>query len=196
MAKRPPFYHIPGGGPPHPVRDAQIKALTQTSAKGQTAARPAIAPILTAAPAASFTASAPLRLANGVLTLAAASGAQGGYLIQSDWIAFSAKEPALGSPTLDGQALVSTMAGARSWASFPVVPSFADSEVPVGLVNGVNTVFTLAHAPLAGSAHVYVGASATALQRLAPSQYRVIGTALTYTTAPLTGAALLVDYRY
>ncbi|BDI33332.1 hypothetical protein CCAX7_53830 [Capsulimonas corticalis] len=198
MAKRPPFYHIPGGGPPSPLRDAQIKALTPSPSKAAAAGagRPAIAPILTSAPAPSFTAQAPLRLENGALILAPASGARGGYLIQSDWIQFNAKEPPLGNPAANGQALVSTTAGARSWVTLPIVPSFADSEAPAGVINGANTSFTLAHAPSAGSVHVYSGATPSSMQRLSPSQYSVSGATLTFTAAPATGTALLVDYRY
>jgi hypothetical protein len=197
MAKRPPFYHIPGGGPPSPLRDAQIKQLTPKTPAAATTTRPAITPIIPAAvAAASYTASAPLQLIGPAFSLPAATGAGAGYLTQSDWMAFSAKEPALGNPGASGQVLASTIAGARSWVSLPIVPSFADSETPAGTINGTNAAFTLAHSPAAGSIHVYKGASTTTLQRLAPSAYSVAGSTLTFTTAPATGSVLLVDYRY
>ena len=196
MAKRPPFYHIPGGGPPHPVRDAQIKALTPGAAKAPAAARASAIPVTANVSAASFAAQPPLTLAGGALTIAAASGARDGYLAQSDWIEFDAKEPSLGSPALSGLVLASTTDGVRSWAALPAVPSFADSETPVGTINGANAAFTVAHAPATGSLRVYKGASATTLQRLAPSQYSVSGTTLTLAAAPVTGSSLLVDYRY
>jgi hypothetical protein len=80
--------------------------------------------------------------------------------------------------------------------AFPAFPSFADSETPTGTVNGVNTVFTLAHTPTAGSIHVHTGASTSTFQRLAPALYTVAGATLTFVTAPAAGTVILVDYRY
>ena len=175
----------------------QVSRLARRPGASATAATPARTVIVHSPSAGgSIDAVDPLVYEDGAISLPSADAATDGYLTAPDWTAFAAKEPSLGFPAADGQALVSTAAGIRSWAALPTVPSFADSETPAGTVNGTNAVFTLAHAPLTGSTRVYKGASPATLQRLAPSQYSVTGSTLTFTAAPATGSALLIDYRY
>lgn len=68
--------------------------------------------------------------------------------------------------------------------------TFADGEVPTGAVNGINTVFTLAHAPRANSLHLYLAGL-----RVSPALYGVSTDTITFGVAPVTGL-LLADYRY
>lgn len=67
-----------------------------------------------------------------------------------------------------------------------------DDETPSGTINGVNKVFTLAHSPdPVGSVKVFLNG---ARQRVT-EDYTISGNTITFTTAPLTGSILLVDYR-
>jgi hypothetical protein len=75
-------------------------------------------------------------------------------------------------------------------------PVIVDNETPTGAINSSNTAYTLAHSPLAGSVAVYLGATATTLNRLAETAFSVTGTTLTMGTAPATGSILRVSYRY
>lgn len=140
-----------------------------------------------------FAASPPLQYDGAIVFIPEADAGSNGYLSAADWTAFDAKEPALGAPDTDGQILASTVAQARSWIS---LPTFVDAETPVGTINGTNTIFTLANAPTPNSLHVYLGASPSALQRLASTQYSVTGSTLTFNVAPAIGSTLLIDYRY
>lgn len=84
----------------------------------------------------------------------------------------------------DGQhATWETNAGGGNW-------SF--KEVPTGLVNGSNTTYTIAHTPDSGAEHVYRNG---VLQK-ATDDYTISGTTIAFTTAPETGDALAVTYKY
>ena len=68
-----------------------------------------------------------------------------------------------------------------------------DEEVPAGIINGVNTTFTLAHTPIAGTLHLFKSGL-----RLYGSgnDYTLVGDTTTMTFAPRVGSILLADYRY
>ena len=71
--------------------------------------------------------------------------------------------------------------------------NFVDKEIPSGSINGSNTAFTLANAPISGSEHVYLNGM---LQESgAGNDYTISGTAITMLSAPLTGEKLRVTYR-
>lgn len=69
--------------------------------------------------------------------------------------------------------------------------TFVNNEVPTGLVNGSNQVFTLAHSPAAGSATVYWNG----VLQTPTTQYSISGNTITFVTAPTSGG-ILVNYRY
>lgn len=70
---------------------------------------------------------------------------------------------------------------------------FSDSETPVGTINGVNTAFTLAHAPNpALSLLLFVNKTL----QIQGTDYTVSGASLTMTVAPPGGATFLGWYRY
>jgi len=68
-----------------------------------------------------------------------------------------------------------------------------DKEIPTGLINGVNTVFTMAFAPIVGSEHIY--RNGILQESGAGNDYTISGATITYLTAPLTGDKLRVTYR-
>ena len=76
-----------------------------------------------------------------------------------------------------------------------LTPNFVDSEVPQGLVNGVNTVFALSFAP---SPAASVQLIRNGLQLVAGVDYLVTGNTVTFfiTSVPLTGDQLTASYRY
>lgn len=66
-----------------------------------------------------------------------------------------------------------------------------ENEVPTGSVNDVNTNFTLANTPIAGSVKVFLNG----LRMKPTTDYTVSGTTITFLIAPTTGDTILCDYR-
>lgn len=73
------------------------------------------------------------------------------------------------------------------------VINFADAEIPVGTVDGVNVTFSLSAIPNPGSSlKVYMNGL-----RLDPIiDYGLTGSVLVFVTAPIPGDIWFVDYRY
>lgn len=78
-------------------------------------------------------------------------------------------------------------------STFVLSTSFVNKEIPTGLINGVNTTFTLANTPIAGSEHIY--RNGVLQESGAGNDYTISGATITYLTAPLTGDKLRVTYR-
>jgi hypothetical protein len=70
--------------------------------------------------------------------------------------------------------------------------SFADNETPSGLVNSSNTVFTLAHTPVAGSLLLF----RNGVLQVVGTNYTLVGGTITFTSAPSTGNTIRGSYRY
>ncbi len=69
---------------------------------------------------------------------------------------------------------------------------FVENEVPVGTINGSNTVFTLAGTPNPStSLEVTMNGSEFSVTE----DFTISGDTLTYVTAPPTGSIHKVDYR-
>jgi hypothetical protein len=64
-------------------------------------------------------------------------------------------------------------------------------EVPTGLINNSNTIYTLANEPIAGSEHVYLNGI---LQADGGNDYSISGDTITFTKAPKTNNKLVVSY--
>lgn len=74
------------------------------------------------------------------------------------------------------------------------VPNFADNETPTGLINDVNTIYTLTNAPNpAASLCLYLNGI---LQKAGGVDYTLVGNTITYVSAPQTGDTHLASYRY
>lgn len=82
--------------------------------------------------------------------------------------------------------------GGGGFSKIHMESKFIDDETPSGLVNNVNTIFTLAHHPNPESSlKVFVNG-----QRMRITEdYTLSGNTVTFLTAPPTGSILLVDYR-
>lgn len=74
----------------------------------------------------------------------------------------------------------------------PTQTQFADKEVPSGLINSINTSYTLANTPTTGSDHVFLNG----ILQDDSSDYSITGAVITFTIAPKTGDKLVVTYRY
>jgi len=69
--------------------------------------------------------------------------------------------------------------------------SFA-AETPVGLINGLNTSYTISNVPITGSLLVFLNGR----RQKAGVDYNISGTTITMTSAPLPAAELEVNYAY
>jgi hypothetical protein len=69
---------------------------------------------------------------------------------------------------------------------------FVFRETPAGAINGVNTTFTMANTPIAGTEQLFQ--NGLLLQPLAGNDYTISGATITMLTAPPTGDKLLVTY--
>ena len=70
--------------------------------------------------------------------------------------------------------------------------AFITREIPSGLVNGSNRVYTLANVVVAGSEQVYL--NGLLQDPGASDSYIIAGTTITFNTAPLTGDEIHVSY--
>ena len=109
----------------------------------------------------------------------------------------------LASPALTGVPTAPTAAPATNTtqlattafvqAAIPAALNFADMETPAGTLDGVNKVFTLAHAPNpAASLQLFNGL----MQQAGGNDYTLAGNTITFTAAPTVGSTLLAWYRY
>jgi hypothetical protein len=73
--------------------------------------------------------------------------------------------------------------------------SFSDSEIPTGLVNGINAAFTLAEAPSPAASLTLFRNGLLIRQGV---DYQITGNAITFFSAsiPQTGDLLIADYRF
>lgn len=72
--------------------------------------------------------------------------------------------------------------------------NFADAEVPAGTIDGVNTTFTLAHAPNP-AASLQLDNNGVVLKG-GGVDYTLLGLTITFTTAPAIDDSLLSWYRF
>ena len=103
-----------------------------------------------------------------------------------------ASESTRGIRTLPDEA--GQLSGAESnWVIAEVaVGRFKHDETPTGAVNGSNTSFTTANAPVAGTLIVYEGGA----RKLLTTDFTLSGSTITFTYAPPQGSYVRVDYRY
>jgi hypothetical protein len=66
-------------------------------------------------------------------------------------------------------------------------------EIPLGAIDGINTVFTLTHSPLSGTEHVYYNG---ALQEADGQDYTISGSLISFNVPPEVGTKLRVTYNY
>jgi hypothetical protein len=74
-------------------------------------------------------------------------------------------------------------------------PNFADAETPSGTIDGVNTTFTLAHAPSPAASLILVMNGIT-LREGGGNDYTLSTSTITMASAPETGTILICWYRY
>jgi hypothetical protein len=70
------------------------------------------------------------------------------------------------------------------------VANFVIGETPAGAINGSNTIFTLANAPVSGKEILYLNG----IRQKRTSDYTISGTTITFAIAPLSGDEILSDY--
>jgi hypothetical protein len=99
-------------------------------------------------------------------------------------------------PSQVGQSgkVLTTNGSQLSWIATSGAVNFADDEVPSGTVNGVNTIFTLAHTPTAGTLLLFL--NGVKQKAGVGNHYTISGATITFVTAPETGDDLSAYYRY
>jgi hypothetical protein len=95
---------------------------------------------------------------------------------------------------LDNSTKLATTAYVATAVASVTPPNFADNEIVGGTPNGVLVTFTLAHAPVNSSQHLFL--NGVFQQPLAGNDYTISGLTITMLAAPLTGDKLLANYRY
>lgn len=88
----------------------------------------------------------------------------------------------------NGTAISAAVAG----TDYMAPANFVVRETPSGAVNGVNTTFTLANTPIAGTEQVYL--NGILQEPGAGNDYTISGLTITYLAAPLTNDKLRVTY--
>jgi len=71
---------------------------------------------------------------------------------------------------------------------------FISKEIPYGAVDGVNTTFTLEHAPTPGSEHLYL--NGLLVEEGADTDYFISGSTITFSEPLLAGMQLQCTYHY
>lgn len=66
------------------------------------------------------------------------------------------------------------------------------TEIPSGTINGSNTTFSIAHAPLTNTESLYV--NGVYQQKI--SDYTLSGVTITFIAAPVVGDKLTITYQY
>ena len=75
-----------------------------------------------------------------------------------------------------------------------IAEKFADNEIPVGAVNGVNAIFAIDYSPSpTSSLDVFVNGMHMSQ---GGEDYTLDGTTITFVNAPATGSIIRVFYRY
>jgi len=75
--------------------------------------------------------------------------------------------------------------------------NFADGEVPVGAIDGFNSVFTLVNAPgPVASLQLFCGIPPLTYIMKNGVDYTVLGNQITFTSPPLIGSEIVAWYRY
>lgn len=97
----------------------------------------------------------------------------------------AAVEGELGTAVTNLQNQIATSTGATG--------TFIDEEVPTGVIDGTNKVFTLANVPKAGSQKVYL--NGIRLRAGAGNDYTIADKVITFVDAPVVNDTIVVDYR-
>jgi len=70
---------------------------------------------------------------------------------------------------------------------------FVDKEIPSGLVNGINTVFTLSNIPIINSEHIYL--NGLLQESGVTNDYTISGNTITFVLPPLPNMKIICSYR-
>jgi hypothetical protein len=76
--------------------------------------------------------------------------------------------------------------------------TYGDAEVPVGVVDGINTIYTLLKAPFpANSLQLFenIGGAGQFNLQVSPTNYTIVGNTITYVVAPIIGTLHKAWYR-
>lgn len=110
---------------------------------------------------------------------------EGSTFADSIWLCTSNQGGTLGTTPITFQQIPTSPGLSNS--------NFVDKEIPTGAINGLNTSFTLASTPVAGSEHGYL--NGLLLEAGAGNDYTISGATITMSVAPLTGEKLRFSYR-
>lgn len=134
----------------------------------------------------------------------------GSFLVDGSILSLGPEEPSTGSPEartqpavlgsyqvivagipVAGKALVATSATTADWQSTGGTITFIENEIPAGVINGTNKIFTLVNLPASNSLKLYLNG----LRQSITIDYTIAGQTITFVTAPNVPGKMLADYR-
>ena len=94
---------------------------------------------------------------------------------------------------LDGTSLSKSASGLKADASIvQYVANYVTREIPAGLIDGINAVFTLANTPVVGTEMIFLNGI---LQDVGVgNDYTIVGATITFASAPVVGDKIRVTY--
>lgn len=90
-------------------------------------------------------------------------------------------------PSVDGELKINSAGGSGGTSYITET-----REIPIGLINGTNTIFTLANIPVGSSEQVFLNGL---LQDTRGIDYSISGAVITFLIPPLSGDRILVTYQ-
>lgn len=128
------------------------------------------------------------------LAVAAGTGAgfatlTGGYLSSADF-------PALVGDVTTTAGSLTTVVNNTSGSGFLKYTNYVWNETPTGLVNGVNTIYTLAYTPANAGVAIMLELNGMTLEPGAGNDFTISGANITMLFAPVTGDKLRAFYLY
>ncbi len=135
-----------------------------------------------------------LNLTGSILNADLAGSIAGSKLLDD---AITEPKIAMNNTPADGEVITWNASGSyMEWTDIDVVAikesDIITAEVPTGLINGVNTSFTLANTPISGTVRVYL--NGLRQEEGSGKDYTISGTTITFSNAPATNDILFVDY--
>jgi hypothetical protein len=74
----------------------------------------------------------------------------------------------------------------------PILSNFSFNEVPVGLINGINSTYTVSNSPINTSAQIFLNS----VYQISPDDYTIAGSTFIFVNPPVVGSKLKINYQF